>query len=393
MDLIREAQALQGTIVEWRRFFHRHPELRSDTPVTSGKIEELLREIGIEEIRTGVGGSGVTATIRGGKPGKCLGIRADFDALPIREETGLPFAAKNGYMHACGHDAHTAMALGAAKLIFAHREELAGSVKLLFQPDEEGLGGAKAMIEDGALTDPAVDAVIALHTGIIGQKGTVSGDLSWHPQYSTFSSSPIRITVKGKSCHAAQPDDGHDALLCACQIVVALQSLLSRERDPGEQVILSINKMTSGVRHNVVSDLSVLEGTLRTVNDERNEQYFERICEIAEGIARAMRCEAEVVRTAHMRAVRNTPALTEVLLRVAPEIVGSEHIFEIKQMMAAGEDFAAFSDHVPTLYFFLSAAYGDERDYPHHNPRFNIDESNFWKGAALFAAFAFDWQN
>ena len=392
MDLKQEAHGLQEAIVSWRREFHSCPELQMDTPVTSGKIARILESFGIEDIRTGIGGCGVAATIRGSKPGKCLGIRADCDGLPIAEETGLPFASKNGNMHACGHDAHTAMALGAAKLIHEHRGELTGSAKIIFQPNEEGLKGARQMIADGVLESPHVDAMIALHTGSVGQVGTVSGDLSWHPEHSSFSSSPIRITVKGKSSHAATPDEGIDALLCACQIVTALQTLLSRERDPAEQVILSINKMTSGTKHNIIADFACMEGTLRTADDEKNEYYYQRLCSLVGGIAGAMRCEAKVERMEYMHAIKNAPELTDVLLRIAPDIVGSEHIFEIKKMFAAGEDFSAYSDLIPALYFFLSAAYGDERDYPHHNPKFDIDEKDLWKGTALFASFAFSWQ-
>ena len=186
MNLKEEAFALQEQIVAWRREFHQCPELKMDTPITSGKIVRILKEIGIEEICSGVGGNGVTAVIHGALPGKCLGIRADCDGLPIREETGLPFASTNGNMHACGHDAHTAMALGAAKILWNHRDELHGSVKFVFQPYEEGIGGAKAMIADGVMENPHIDAMIALHTGVVGHPDSVSGDLSYQPTASTF---------------------------------------------------------------------------------------------------------------------------------------------------------------------------------------------------------------
>lgn len=393
MSIRDEAQQLQSQIVAWRRMFHQCPELKMDTPVTSGKIVDILREIGIEEIHTQVGGNGVSAVIRGAYPGKCLGIRADCDGLPIREETGLPFASVNGNMHACGHDAHTAMALGAAKLIFQHRDELHGSVKMIFQPYEEGGQGARMMVNDGVMENPHVDAMIALHTGIVGQVGTTSGDLSWHPQTSSFSTSQFSIRVKGKSSHAAQPNEGIDALLAACHIVTALQSLLSRERDPGDQVILSVNLMRSGVRHNVIPDEAYMEGTLRTMTDEENNAFFTRIVELCQNMAAAMRCTADVVRMGHMPAIKNHPDLTKALLKIAPEIVGADHVIEVKKMIAAGEDFPVYSEMVPSLYFFLSAAYGDERDYPHHNPKFNPDESNFWEGAGVFAAFALNWQS
>lgn len=392
MSIREEARQLQDQIVDWRRMFHQCPELKMDTPVTSGKIIDILREIGIEEIRTQIGGNGVAAVIRGAHPGKCLGIRADCDGLPIREETGLPFASVNGNMHACGHDAHTAMALGAAKLLYQHRHELHGCVKMIFQPYEEGGQGARMMVEDGVMENPHVDAMIALHTGLVGQVGTLSGDLSWHPQVSSFSTSQFSIRVKGKNSHAAQPHEGVDALLAACHIVTALQSLLSRERDPAEQVILSVNVMRSGVRHNVIPDEAYMEGTLRTMLNEDTDAYFERITQLCQGIAAAMRCTVEVERMGHMPAIRNHPDMTKVLLRVAPDIVGQEHVIEVKKMVAAGEDFPVYSELVPSLYFFLSAARGGGLDYPHHNPKFDIDESNLWEGTGVFTAFALDWQ-
>lgn len=393
MGIKEEALDLQDNIVSWRRMFHMCPELKMDTPITSGKIVEILQEIGIKEIRTGVGGNGVSAVIYGAREGKCLGIRADCDGLPIREETGLFFASQNGNMHACGHDTHVSMALGAAKLIYQHKSELCGSVKFIFQPYEEGVGGARAMIVDGVMEDPHVDAMIALHTGVVGAKGTKSGDLSYHPIASSFASNPFRICVQGKSSHAAMPHMGNDPLLTACYIVVELQALLSRETEPGKQVVLSVNMIHGGNRNNIIPQNIYMEGTLRAENKETIKCYFERLQSICCNVAESMRCKVQVESISYMGASVNHPKMTEILLRTAPDIVGKDHIFRMDSVTPANEDFALYAELVPSVYFFLSAAFGDERDFPHHNSHFHIDESNLWKGSGVFADFALNWQN
>ncbi len=392
MNLKEEAYALQEQIVAWRREFHQCPELKMDTPITSGKIIRILKEIGIEEIRSGIGGNGVAAVIHGALPGKCLGIRADCDGLPIREETGLPFASTNGNMHACGHDAHTAIALGAAKLLWNHRDELEGTVKFVFQPYEEGIGGAKAMIADGVMENPHIDAMIALHTGIVGHPDSVSGDLSYQPIASTFATTSYSIEVKGKSSHVATPQLGIDPLLTSCYIVTQLQEVLSRETEPGMPAVLSVNVIRGGSRNNIIPEKIYMEGTLRTMNKNSTEKYYDRLCEICKYTAAAMKCTAEVSKISHMDETVNDPEMTKIFLKTAQEIVDKEHIFRMDKASPAGEDFAMYAHMVPSVYFFLSAAYGDERDYPHHNSKFNIDESNFWKGSGVFASFALNWQ-
>ena len=392
MNLKEEAFALQEQIVAWRREFHQCPELKMDTPITSGKIVRILKEIGIEEICSGVGGNGVTAVIHGTLPGKCLGIRADCDGLPIREETGLPFASTNGNMHACGHDAHTAMALGAAKILWNHRDELQGSVKFVFQPYEEGIGGAKAMIADGVMENPHIDAMIALHTGVVGHPDSVSGDLSYQPTASTFACTSYSIEVEGKSSHVATPQLGVDPLLTSCYIVTQLQAVLSRETEPGMPVVLSINVIKGGTRNNIIPDKIYMEGTLRTMDGKSTEKYYKRLCEISSHIATSMNCAAKVRVISHMDETKNDSKMTSLLLKEAQKIVGKEHIFKMDKASPAGEDFAMYAHMVPSVYFFLSAAYGDERDYPHHNSKFNIEESNFWKGSGVFSSFALNWQ-
>ena len=391
-QLKKEALALQDTIVAWRREFHQCPELKMDTPVTSGKIAEKLRELGCEEIRTGIGGNGVSCLIRGGLPGKCLGIRADCDGLPIREETGLPFASVNGNMHACGHDAHTAMALGAAGLLLAHREELRGSVKMIFQPYEEGDGGARAMIADGVLEAPRVDAMIALHTGNLMGPQFTSGDICYHPRMSSFAIRTFFARFIGKATHVATPQLGIDPILPACAAVTQIQALTSRERAPQAPAIVSVSVIRGGTRNNAVPEECYIEGTIRSTTREEQDYYYRRVEQICRCAAEGMRCRVELGQIFDLMPSVNDPAMTEKLVAAAAKVVGRPSVKEIRELTPNGEDFARFAELVPSVYFFHCSAFGDERDYPHHNPRFTVNEETFWSGTAVLAQFALDWQ-
>lgn len=390
--LKNEALALQEQIVSWRREFHQCPELRMETPVTSHKIEEKLRQIGIEDIRTGIGGNGIACVIHGNRPGKCLGIRADCDGLPIAEETGLPYASTNGNMHACGHDAHTAMALGAAKLIWEHRNELTGDVKFIFQPFEEGDGGAKAMIADGVLENPKVDAMIALHTGNLMGSAFRSGDICYHPQMSSFAIRTFFVKFIGKGTHVATPHKGVDPILTACHAVSQIQALISRERAPNETAIVSISIIRGGTRNNAVPDECYIEGTIRSTSKREQDYYYQRIEQVCGATAAGMRCTMEMGQIFDLMPTVNAPEMTRKFLKIAPKVVGADAMKEIKDLSPAGKDFARFADVVPSVYFFHCSAFGDERDYPHHNSHFNINEDTLWSGSAIFAQFAMDWQ-
>lgn len=396
MSIREEAKQLQPQLVQWRRMFHQCPELKMDTPVTAGKIVDILREIGIQEIRTGIGGpdgNGVAAVIRGEQPGKCLGIRADCDALPIREETGLPFASQNGNMHACGHDAHVAMALGAAKLLWEHRSELKGSVKFIFQPFEEGGNGAEAMINDGVLEDPKVDAMIALHIGNTGGDNARCGEIHYHPLVSSFCSTHFLVDVKGKGSHAGFPQDSKDPLLASCYMITQIQALLSRETRPGIPVILGVNTLHSGDRFNVIPETAHFEGSLRTYLLDGTDHYMRRITEVCQGVAAGLGCTVQVIRDRTVPGVRNDQTMTEILKREAAKIVGEDKVVLVDHLKPAGEDFSSFSEKVPSVYFFLNATFGDGRDYPHHNSKFDIDERVFWEGTGTFASVALHWQD
>jgi amidohydrolase len=395
LNIRDEAQTLQPQLVEWRRTLHACPELKNQTFKTADIIVRELRKIGIEEISERVGGSGVTAVIRGSKPGKCLGIRADCDGLPIREETGLPFASQNGNMHACGHDAHVAMALGAAKIIFNHRDRLTGSVKMIFQPYEEGDGGAKAMIADGIMKNPAVDAIIALHTGntpTIANLNLTAGEVACSLLPISANITAFWARFKGLGAHVASPHLSRDPVLMACNAVVQLQALMSRERDPSSMAIVSVSRIDGGVRNNIIPEECYVEGSIRSLYEDEQKYYYQRVVEIFSSVAQGMRGSVEVGQVINLMAAPNDPEMLRIFNLVAPRIVGAEHVKEIRTPDLGGEDFARFAELVPSLYFRHSARYGDERDYPHHHPKFDLCEDGFWTGSAIFAQFAMDWQ-
>ena len=388
-ELLQEATRMADDLIIWRRHIHQNPELRMDTPKTEVYICEVLRQIGMEEIRSGIGGHGVAAVIHGAKPGKCLGIRVDCDALPIVEDTGLPFASKNGAMHACGHDAHTAAGLGAAKLLWGHRDALTGSVKLIFQPYEEGDGGAKAMIADGVMENPHVDAMIGFHTGCIMGDQYDNGDIVFTDQPDSANIYAFRATFRGESAHVCSPQRGVDAIFMACSAVMNLQEIMNRERDPNETAILSVNTIHGGQRNNVVADSCTIEGTVRTFHNATHKYYVNRLQEICSSVAAMMRGSVTFETTIDVMATQIDRELYETFAAVA---AGMGPVKRYSPVAPSGEDFARFADLVPAMHFFVCSK-PDGVCYPHHHPKFDINENTLPLSAALFAAFALQWQD
>ena len=388
-ELLQEATRMADDLIIWRRHIHQNPELRMDTPKTEVYICEVLRQIGMEEIRSGIGGHGVAAVIHGAKPGKCLGIRVDCDALPIVEDTGLPFASKNGAMHACGHDAHTAAGLGAAKLLWGHRDALTGSVKLIFQPYEEGDGGAKAMIADGVMENPHVDAMIGFHTGCIMGDQYDNGDIVFTDQPDSANIYAFRATFRGESAHVCSPQRGVDAIFMACSAVMNLQEIMNRERDPNETAILSVNTIHGGQRNNVVADSCTIEGTVRTFHNATHKYYVNRLQEICSSVAAMMRGSVTFETTIDVMATQIDRELYETFAAVA---AGMGPVTRYSPVAPSGEDFARFADLVPAMHFFVCSK-PDGVCYPHHHPKFDINENTLPLSAALFAAFGLQWQD
>ncbi|MFA6748228.1 MAG: M20 family metallopeptidase [Aminobacterium sp.] len=389
-----EAKAILSEIIEWRRHIHANPELGLETPETEAYIVQALEGMGFPStsIRKGIGGHGVAALLEGDEPGPVLAIRADCDALPIKEETGLPFAATNGCMHACAHDVHTAMALGAAQLLMKHRHELKGSVKFIFQPAEENVVGAKAMIDDGVLENPKVDALIGLHSGLLW-KGYAAGEIGYSHGGMMASADRFLITLKGKGGHGATPHLTADPIVMAGHLICRLQTILSREVNPVDPGVLTIGRVTGGSAYNIIPGECVLEGTVRVLDVETRKMMEERIRELAESTAASMRGEAVVEYIPGPPPVINDSAMTDKLLATVAEVLGEEKAKEIPEPSMGAEDVAYFLERVPGTFFFHAGSNPEKgQTYPHHNSKFDIDEDTLWIGSALFAHFALNWQ-
>ncbi len=370
MDIKQEIAQHRDTLIALRRDFHQHPELALEEVRTAGIIAERLRASGLE-VRTGVGQTGVVGVLHGSAPGKTLAIRADIDALPLQEENDLPFKSQvPGKMHACGHDGHTAIALTIADILAAHRDRLHGNVTFLFQPAEECLGGAERMIADGALKNPDVDAVIGLHLGsgwAVGQVAVGSGALA-------ASSDQFTIRVRGRGGHGAMPHFCADPILAASQIVVALQSLVSREISPFNPAVVTIGSFHGGTAANIIPDAVTLQGTFRTFSEEDRQHLAARINEVAQQIAAGLRATAAFELLDGCPPCVSDEGMAALIRHAAAEAVGAENVSEAHKITAS-DDMAFFLNAVPGCYFSIGA--GDAAkgyNAPHHSPRFKIDE-------------------
>jgi amidohydrolase len=358
-------------VVADRRFLHQHPELAFQEEETSRFVAERLRALGIET-RTGIAKTGVLGLLRGERPGKTILLRADMDALPMDELNDVPYRSQtSGVMHACGHDAHTAMLLGVARLLAERRGEFAGTIKFAFQPAEEAPpGGAKPMIEAGVLDDPRVDAAFGVHIGQdlpVGTIGVCAGPMN-------AASDGFVATIKGLGGHAARPHGCIDPIVVAAQCITALQTLVSREVNPLRQAVITVGSLHAGTVSNVIPEEAVMKATVRTFDEEVRQGLAERIPALLKGIAGAMRAEAEVQYRFGYPALVNDPAMTDLVREVAREVVGPERLIEREPGMG-GEDMAYFLREVPGCFFRIGSR-NPERGliYGHHHPRFDIDD-------------------
>jgi amidohydrolase len=382
---LREAAEEIGPgIVADRRDIHAHPELGYQERRTAALVAARLRDLGIE-VRDGVGTTGVVGVIRGHSPGRTVLLRADMDALPIQEENEVPYASRTpGVMHACGHDAHTAILLGAARLLAERRAEIAGTVKLVFQPAEEGGAGALRMIEEGVLDDPPVDAAFGLHVDADRYVGQVA--LRAGPAMAAADS--FTITITGRGGHAASPHRAVDPIVVGAQMITALQTLVSREVSPTEPAVVTVASLSAGTTDNVIPAVATLRGTVRTFSSEVRQQVEARLREIAQGIAAAMRATAEVSYRTGYPVLHNDPAQVELVRAVVGELLGPEAVVERGPVMGA-EDFAFVLQRVPGAYLHLgvrNAAWTVPR--PVHTAIFDLDEAALPIGAAVLTATA-----
>lgn len=387
IDFKAEAESLREELVARRRDLHMHPELAFEEYRTAGIVADELNKLGLE-VQTGVGKTGVVAILEGQQDGPTVLVRADMDALPILEENAVEYASQTpGKMHACGHDGHTTIGLGVAKLLSKHRDQLAGRIKFVFQPAEEVVGGAKAMIADGALLDPRPDVTLGLHlwnSMPVGKLGVGEGPVM-------AGSSIFTIKLVGKGGHAALPNISIDPVVCSAHVITALQSIVSRNIDPLESAVISVTRVQAGTAYNIIPQDVELWGTIRTFKDEVRDEVERRMREVVAGVASAMGCTSSVEIVHNTLPVRNDPAVTERGRAILREIVGDEGLVTTERTMGA-EDVGLFMDDIPGLYFFVGAAVPNQTEYyGHHHPRFDFDEDALPLGVALLSSAVADY--
>ncbi|MBR3928325.1 MAG: amidohydrolase [Clostridia bacterium] len=369
--------------IETRRALHEIPETGFQEVKTRRLICEKLDEIGCEYKEEN---GWITAFVKGAKEGLVTGIRADFDALPVTEPEGCPFRSKHeGWMHACGHDMHTAMLLTAGKIANEIKDELPGGVKLLFQPAEESVGGAKPMVEGGVMENPTVDRVYGLHV----MPRLVTGNVETRPNTLNASTDTIKITVKGTSSHGAYPENGADAIVCAAQIITALQSVVARNVSPLDSAVITLGMIEGGRAGNIICDEVKMKGTLRTANKTLREMMIKRIEEISEMIASGMGCTAIAEVSEGYSALVNTPEHAERILNIAAELFGKENALVKDAPSMGGEDFSYFLDKAPGAFFHVGCS--PDKDHigaPLHSELFNPDESCMKVGILMELALA-----
>jgi amidohydrolase len=399
----RKAEALESKVITWRRDFHQNPELGNREFKTAEKIARHLRSLGIE-VQTGIAKTGVVGILRGGKPGPVVALRADIDALPIKERVASPFASKaegeyNGrevsVMHACGHDTHIAMLMGTAEILASIKNELKGTVKFIFQPAEEGAptgeeGGAKLMVKEGVLQNPQVDVIFGLHINA----QTEVGQIKYRPKGTMAASDWFTIKIKGKQTHGAYPWLGIDPIVTASQIVLGLQTIVSRNVDLSESAaVISVGQINAGVRSNVIPEELTMTGTIRSLDGKVQEMLHTRIKQVVTSIAESGGASADIDITKQTLITYNDPILTEKMLPTLEASAGKDNV-SITPATTGAEDFSFYQEKIPGMYFFLGGATKGKpisETAPHHTPDFYIDESGFVLGMKTMSNLTVDY--
>lgn len=398
-----QAAALEAAVIAWRRDLHQHPELGNREFRTAGIVAEHLRQLGLDEVRTGVAHTGVVGLLKGALPGPVVALRADMDALPVVEQVDLPFASKArgvyngedvGVMHACGHDCHVAILMGVAQILAGLRAQLRGSVKFIFQPAEEMPpegedGGAKMMVAEGALERPTPKAIFGLHvtsrlpTGVVG----------YRPGPTMASSDTLKITVKGSQTHGAAPWMGVDPIVTSAQVVLGLQTVVSRTIDLTEEpAVVTLGSIRGGVRGNIIPEQVEMAGTIRTFNEQMRDDIHERVTTLAEAVARGSRAHCQVCINKNYPVTINDPALTEAMLPTLRRVAGEQGA-QLVPKVTGSEDFSFFQRVVPGLFVFLGITpkgTDPKKAAPNHSPRFYVDEAGLGLGVRTLAHLACD---
>ena len=397
--LLQEAAELRDCISRERRALHQNPETGFDISATLSFVKSELLDMGLQPMDCGK--AGVVALVGGKKPGKVFLLRADMDALPITEEADVDFASQNGKMHACGHDMHTAMLLGAARLLKAHEAEIAGTVKLMFQPAEEIFEGSHDMIQAGLLEHPKVDAALMIHVmaGMPVPAGTV---IVSAPGVSAPAADYFEIKVQGKGCHGSMPNTGVDPLTAAAHILIAIQEIHARELAMDDRAVLTIGTMNAGTAANVIPDSVTMGGSIRTFDEQTRAFIKQRLAEISEGIARSFRGEASVSFGSGCPTLVNDRDLSVCCEQYVKDLLGSGKAFSVAELnamsgggsskSAGSEDFAYVSQEVPSIMLALASGQPEKGyGYPQHHPMVKFDEDALPVGSAVYAYTALRW--
>ena len=384
-----EIEKNKAEIVKIRRFIHMNPELGNREVETARLIAAKLRPLGFE-IRTGVAKTGIVAVLRGGQAGPAVAIRADMDALPVQETTGLPYKSLNpGVMHACGHDVHSAIVLGTALVLHEIKDSIKGTVTFLFQPAEEGApegeeGGADLMVREGALDNPPAAAVFGFHVW-----PEATGRVFIAPGNVTAAADSFSIAVKGKSAHGARPQEGLDAIVIAAEIVTALQTVVSRATDPTDPAVLTVGTIAGGSRRNIIADRVTLEGTIRTLSEANRKKVPQLVESIVKNITEIYGAGYEYEYKPGNPAVFNNPELTSAMTPTLVRLLGKDKVVEWKPQMIA-EDFAFLARKAPGLYFFLGVRGPGQPATPLHSPSFSPDENAIPLGVRILTHLVLD---
>ncbi|WP_298475796.1 amidohydrolase [uncultured Maribacter sp.] len=394
---------IEKKVIDWRRHFHQNPELSNREFKTAEKIEKHLKSLGME-VETKVAHTGVVGLLKGDLPGKVVALRADIDALPVTERNDLPYKStvtseflgeKTGVMHACGHDTHTAILMGVAEVLSKNKDKIKGSVKFIFQPAEEGAppgeeGGALLMVKQGVLKSPDVDAIFGLHIN----SQTPVGEIRYKSGGIMAATQRFIIKVKGKQSHGSQPWSGIDPILISAKIIDGLQTIISRESNlTNEAAVITVGKIKSGVRFNIIPESAEMIGTIRTLDYGMKEHINKRMAEMVADIAKAYGGSATIDIEDTTDITFNDHALVKQMLPTMQYIAGAENV-KLQKAVTGGEDFSYFQREVPGFYFFLGGMTpGSTESFPHHTPDFKIDDSGLLLGVKTLTQMSLDYLN
>lgn len=399
----QKATALLPQVIEWRRYLHQHPELSNREYKTAEYIAAHLKKLGLE-VQTGVAKTGIVAILKGGQPGPVVALRADMDALPVKERVDIPFKSTVraeymgdtvSVMHACGHDSHVAMLMGAAEILAGMKKEVPGTVKFFFQPAEEGApgneeGGAALMVKEGCMDNPKVDAVFGMHI----ESAIEAGTFEYKPGAFMASSDWFTINIKGKQSHGSQPWAGVDPIVVGAEIVNALQTVVSRQSELTKApVVITVGKFHSGVRSNIIPEEAVLQGTIRTLDSKMQKETHERIKKVATGIAASMGATATVTIDTKTLVTNNDPALVKLMVPTLEKTAGKDNVKE-REWVTGSEDFSYYGEKAPSFFIYFGGmpkGADKEKAPPHHTPDFYIDDSKLDVGVKAFCNLVFDY--